>query len=181
MQKFVADQISLPMPLPAIFTMTDRNLTQNFCGAVIIRDYDHPTRETYARGIIRRAKGPILIAGDIGLARRLKADGVHVPQWQLSRLPRRMFCPKAWIFTVSCHSLLAMKRAQLHPLVHAVIVSPVFATKSHPETMPLGMVRFGLMVRQCRMPVMALGGLKRTDLQQIRAVGGQGIALRSGG
>ena len=167
--------------LPTIFTMTDHTLSQDLRGAVIVRDYDHPQRESYARGIMQRAKGSVLIAGDIGLARKLKADGVHVPEWQLLLMKKRVFCPKRWVFTVACHSLLAMKRAQAHPLVQAVIVSPVFATKSHPETVPLGMVRFGVMLRQCNKPVIALGGLKRTDLRQIRAVGGHGIALRSGG
>lgn len=168
--------------LPTLFIIADSQLQQNLQrGAIIIRDYDHPQREAYARGIIAQAKGPVLVAGDVELARRVKARGVHVPEWQLSRLPRRLFCPRGWIVTAACHNLKAIKKAERHGLIQAVLVSPVLATQSHPDAEPLGFIRFGLLVRQSRLPVIALGGLKRQKMAQIRGVGGYGIALRSAG
>ena len=40
-----------------------------------------------------------------------------------------------------------------------VFVSPVFATTSHPSARPLGRVRFGLLIRGSKCPVVALGGM----------------------
>ena len=112
------------MRLPSLFVLTDCHLVQDLRGAVIVRDYDHPQREKYARDILKQAKGPVLIAGDITLARRVKAEGLHVPQWQLSRLPQRIFCPPGWLITAACHSLKAIKQAQQNPMIQAVLVSP---------------------------------------------------------
>lgn len=41
----------------------------------------------------------------------------------------------------------------------ALFVSPVFATRSHPGTRPLGRVRFGLMTQGLKIPLIALGGM----------------------
>ena len=169
------------MRLPSLFVLTDCHLVQDLRGAVIVRDYDHPQREKYARDILKQAKGPVLIAGDITLARRVKAEGLHVPQWQLSRLPQRIFCPPGWLITAACHSLKAIKQAQQNPMIQAVLVSPVFATISHPHQQPLGVIRFGLIVRQSRLPVIALGGIKRAQIHSLRQWGAAGIALRSEG
>ena len=167
------------MSLPTLFILTDRHLKQDLQGgAIIVRDYDHPEREAFARNIVQHCKGPVLIAGDIGLACKLKAAGLHVPQWQLNRLPHRLFRPKGWLITAACHNLKALKKAERHPLVQAALLSPLFATQSHPEKQPLGLVRFGLLARQCTIPLIALGGLTQTQLPQIKHWGASGIALR---
>lgn len=41
----------------------------------------------------------------------------------------------------------------------AVLLSPVFPTRSHPGGAVLGPVRFLLLARQCPLPVIALGGM----------------------
>ncbi len=43
----------------------------------------------------------------------------------------------------------------------AVLLSPVFATRSHPGARTLGPVRFLLLARQSPVPVIALGGMTR--------------------
>ncbi|MGB7420010.1 MAG: thiamine phosphate synthase [Erythrobacter sp.] len=49
----------------------------------------------------------------------------------------------------------------------AALLSPVFATRSHPDEAVLGPVRFRLLARHARMPVIALGGM---DLAKGRAL-----------
>jgi thiamine-phosphate pyrophosphorylase len=41
----------------------------------------------------------------------------------------------------------------------AVLLSPAFATRSHPDARALGPVRFRLLAQHARMPVIALGGM----------------------
>lgn len=62
--------------------------------------------------------------------------------------------------TAPAHSLperIAAERAG----VKLLFVSPVFATRSHPGARPLGVARFGLLIRGARIPVIALGGMTK--------------------
>jgi thiamine-phosphate pyrophosphorylase len=62
--------------------------------------------------------------------------------------------------TAPVHSLkeaIAAERAGAKLL----FVSPVFPTQSHPDARGLGYVRFGLMVRNLNIPVIALGGMTK--------------------
>jgi thiamine-phosphate pyrophosphorylase len=54
---------------------------------------------------------------------------------------------------------------------HAVLLSPVFATRSHPGARVLGPVRFNTLARLSPLPVLALGGMTRARLRQVRAHG----------
>ncbi len=63
--------------------------------------------------------------------------------------------------------LIAARRAG----ARLVFVSPVFATRTHPGARPLGPVRFGLLVRGCRVPVAALGGMTAPRFRRLRPFG----------
>ncbi|MFN3435907.1 MAG: thiamine phosphate synthase, partial [Sphingomonas sp.] len=58
----------------------------------------------------------------------------------------------------------------------AVFVSPVFATRSHPGSRPLGIARFGLMIRGLQTPVIALGGMNARKARALRPMGIHGWA-----
>jgi thiamine-phosphate pyrophosphorylase len=53
----------------------------------------------------------------------------------------------------------------------AVLLSPVFATRSHPGGRTLGAVRFNRLARLSPLPVLALGGMTRARFRQVRAHG----------
>jgi thiamine-phosphate pyrophosphorylase len=53
----------------------------------------------------------------------------------------------------------------------AVLLSPVFATRSHPDARPLGAVRSLLLARWSKAPVIALGGMTRARARHLRALG----------
>jgi thiamine-phosphate pyrophosphorylase len=53
----------------------------------------------------------------------------------------------------------------------AVILSPVHATRSHPGARPLGRVRFLLLARRARVPVIALGGMTAERFRGLRVHG----------
>jgi thiamine-phosphate pyrophosphorylase len=59
----------------------------------------------------------------------------------------------------------------------AVLLSPVFPTRSHPGAAALGPARFRLMARHAQMPVVALGGMtvrtaRRLDWPRWAAIDG---------
>ena len=57
---------------------------------------------------------------------------------------------------VPVHSLRELARARQ---AVAALVSPAFATRSHPGAAPLGSLRFRLLAARARVPVIALGGM----------------------
>ncbi|WP_245653631.1 thiamine phosphate synthase [Sphingomonas pituitosa] len=58
----------------------------------------------------------------------------------------------------------------------ALLVSPVFPTRSHPGARVLGPVRFGLLVRGVTIPVIALGGMDMQQARRLRSLGIHGWA-----
>lgn len=101
---------------------------------------------------------------------------VHYKQHQLmdlhiGQLPIGLRCIAA------CHDLVSIQRAQTLGF-DAVILSPVFATQTHPEAHALGWEKFAEYAKTCDLPIFALGGLSQADLaiaQQHYAYGIAGI------
>ena len=60
--------------------------------------------------------------------------------------------------------------------VSFIVLSPVNATLSHPDTIPLGWDRFKELTKKATMPVYALGGMKVEILENAKICGAQGIA-----
>jgi len=108
----------------------------------------------------------------------LGADGVHLTSKQLADLDERPLDRNYWI-GVSCHSADDLARAAALELDFAVL-SPVLPTASHPDAQPLGWQQFGVWVEAARLPVYALGGMRRGMLDEAQGYGAQGIAGISG-
>jgi len=52
----------------------------------------------------------------------------------------------------------------------AIFISPVFATRSHPDARTLGRVRLGLMIRGLGVPAIALGGMSHARARSLRSL-----------
>ena len=66
----------------------------------------------------------------------------------------------------TAHSLREIGRANRWGPA-AVLLSPVFPTRSHPGGKPLGTVRFRLLAARSEAPVIALGGMTRKRARQL--------------
>lgn len=134
---------------------------------VILRDYDAPdraARAARAARIARRRGLRLLIAGDGALARRVGAAGLHLPQFQLgARPPNRR---PGWLVTAAAHDRRALARAAAIG-ADAVLVSPVFATASHPGARALGPHRLARLIDTSPLPVIALGGVDRISARRL--------------
>lgn len=106
------------------------------------------------------------------LRERVSAHGLHLDNTSLANLAEK---PEAGLVGASCHSLEDLQRATALGLDYATL-SPVAATASHPQAAPMGWARFAELVRQAKLPVYALGGMKQEDLGKAKASGAQGIA-----
>ncbi|PKD42378.1 DNA mismatch repair protein MutT [Methylomonas sp. Kb3] len=79
-----------------------------------------------------------------------------------------------WV-AASCHNLDELKHAEALGLDFAVL-APIQATASHPDATPLGWQALSELLEYINLPVFALGGLGRHDLNRALAAGAQGIA-----
>lgn len=79
-----------------------------------------------------------------------------------------------WL-SASCHNQEELEHAQKIG-VDFVVLSPVLKTQTHLEAKLLGWENFEQLVMLCNVPVYALGGLQKSDLQTAKLMGGQGIA-----
>src|SRR4029077_15900326 len=108
---------------------------------------------------------------DIGLAREIGADGVHLTAAQLGgRRPDLPWCG------ASCHSAAELRRAEALGGDFAVL-GPVTRDPTHPDAEPLGWDRFGEIAAGASIPVYALGGLLPRDLERARRWGAHGLAM----
>jgi thiamine-phosphate pyrophosphorylase len=117
----------------------------------------------------------LLIGADAGLAARLGADGVHLPE-RLAHVARRLKAAHpGWIVTAAAHSTRAA-RAALAAGAGAAVVSTVFESRSASAGRPFGPVRLALLVRAVGGPVYGLGGIDNKKARRLIDAGLVGLA-----
>jgi thiamine-phosphate pyrophosphorylase len=122
----------------------------------IYRHYHLAPEERVARWFelvrIARARGHACILADSSLtAREWGADGIY-------GAPRALYPTSDLLTLATAHSLREIGLAN-RARADAVLLSPVFPTRSHPDASTIGPVRFRLLAAHSEMPVVALGGM----------------------
>lgn len=131
--------------------------------------------ERFARAVVERchAAGALAVVnGDAALARRIGADGLHLPARSLMAADGR---PDFEWVGASCHSRAELEQAAALELDYALL-GAVRPTQSHPERATLGWPAFGELIVRLPLPVFALGGLSAGDLETAKAAGAHGVA-----
>ncbi|WP_233841133.1 Nudix family hydrolase [Dyella sp. 2HG41-7] len=116
----------------------------------------------------------LLLNGDIEGASRLgEGVGVHLKTAQVRSLAQR---PLPWSQPVaaSCHDQAQLTKSV--DLADFAVLSPVAATASHPDAVPLGWSRFQALTETASLPVYALGGMAPENADEARGYGAQGVA-----
>lgn len=157
--------------LPRLWLLTDRRNDAALESALshmprgsglVFRHYHLPEPERRARfrrlARLARARGmAVLLSDNSRIARAWGADGTY-------GAPRRGPCPLRLATAHDLREIAAANRAR----ADAVLLSPAFATRSHPATAALGPVRFRLLARHAAMPVIALGGMNRRNARRLK-------------
>ena len=124
--------------------------------------------------LARAAGARVILNGDAALAQELGCEGVHWPAAVLLAAKART---EGMLCAASCHDEAELARAAALGLDFAVL-GPVASTPSHPGAAPLGWARVAELLRATPLPVYALGGLERADLDVAIDHGAHGVALR---
>ncbi|HEY1288098.1 MAG TPA: Nudix family hydrolase [Burkholderiales bacterium] len=104
------------------------------------------------------------------------ADGIHFTASELMNLKER---PGGMLVAASCHSREELERAMQLEL-DFVVLGPVKATASHPHAAAMGWNAFAELAESLTIPVYAIGGLTRADLEDAWRAGAHGVAMIRG-
>jgi thiamine-phosphate pyrophosphorylase len=122
--------------------------------ALVFRHYHLPPAARRARfealRRLCRRKGVLILAA--GEARGWRADGRYGAPRDLGLSPG--------LRLATAHSLAEIAMA-VRARASAILLSPVYPTRSHPGAPVLGPVRFMALARQSPLPVIALGGMTK--------------------
>jgi thiamine-phosphate pyrophosphorylase len=121
--------------------------------------------------IARRRGHTVVLSGTVREARCWKAHGVYcapahagasaggvVPNWVAPGGLRPPPARGRALRLITAHSLREVAAAR-RARADALVLSPVFATRSHPGARTLGPLRFRLLAARAGAPVIALGGM----------------------
>ncbi len=101
--------------------------------------------------IARRHGHAVVLSGTACEARRWRADDAYGTGRQFA----------------TAHSLREIGAAR-RARASAILLSPVFPTRSHPDAPTLGPLRFRLLAAQAKLPVIALGGMNARRARRLR-------------
>jgi 8-oxo-dGTP diphosphatase len=122
--------------------------------------------------LCRKLDARVLINADMDLARAAGADGVHMPARQLMSVSQRPDFP---LVAASCHNAEELSRA-VDLALDFVVLGPVKETASHPGAACVGWQGFTDLIARFPLPVYAVGGLQRRDMDSAWLAGAHGIA-----
>jgi thiamine-phosphate pyrophosphorylase len=143
----MTDDDRLPDPVGAAQALPKGSL-------VIVRSRNAKRRRKLGEALRIQTHGLILLAADDPeLADHL--HGLHLPEAHARDAAHWRALRPHWVITVAAHSPRGLHASH----ADAVLLSPVFATRSHPKARPLTPARARLMARKALLPVLALGGV----------------------
>lgn len=146
--------------------------------AIVFRAFG--ANDAEARGhrlaTVARRRGLVLLVGaDPGLAARIGADGVHLPERLAARASPLKAAHPRWTVTASAHSLRAARLA-LFAGADAVVVSTVFPSRSASAGRPMGPIRLAALARAAGGPVYGLGGITNENARRLAGLRLTGLA-----
>ena len=140
--------------------------------AKTLSDIDYLALAKQCQSLCGQHDAALMLNADPGLVAEVGAAGVHLDSGRLASLSER---PDVKWVSASCHSPEQLRQAEKLG-ADFVMLSPVAATASHPDIVPLGWEQFQVLADLAHCPVYALGGMTSADLQQAFVHGAQGVA-----
>lgn len=173
--------------LPRLLVFTDPTRTPDLealaaglppGAALVFRAFGAPDAEAVARRLlkqVRARRGRLLIGADAGLAARIGADGVHLPERAAGRARALKTARPGWLVTAAAHSPAAARAARAAG-ADAAVVSAVFPSRSPSAGAPLGPLRLAQIARLAGLPIYALGGVNDATAGRLRDLPLAGLA-----
>ncbi|MBN1378454.1 MAG: Nudix family hydrolase [Gammaproteobacteria bacterium] len=146
---------------------------------ILFRDH-HLDRLTYRQLAVEiielcdRYNATCMLNTPIDWLADFKKKNIHMSAFRLMQCEKRPNSNKFFL-SAACHDLNEIRQAEKIG-ADFILLSPVKKTSSHPDTEGMGWEKFSDLVQNCSVPVYALGGMNKTDIDVAQSHGAQGVA-----
>ncbi len=149
-----------------------------------LREKDAPPREQldlYRRAARRTEafRARLFLTGRADLARAAHADGLHLPESEISVADARLSLGFHTPMGRSVHDIEGAQQAAAQG-ANYLLFGAVWATPSHPEQSGVGLDALRAVCQSVNLPVFAIGGVDAGNAAQCLEAGAAGVALISG-
>ena len=121
----------------------------------------------------KKTKRKFIISNQIDLAFKLRLDGVYLPSFNKNRYLKKYQKFKDFIIVGSAHSLNEI-RIKEKQNVEQIFLSPLF--KTNKSLKKLGIIRFNNLSKLTDKPLIALGGINKINIKQLKLININGFA-----
>lgn len=129
------------------------------------------------RQLTHKYQAKLIINDDINLALAVKADGVHVGQKDDNIHSVLKKVPNNWIVGYSCQTLEQVLEANKIEGISYLGIGPIYATTSKLDASePIGIDQLACFQNISQHPIVAIGGITRDNLAQLKTINVSGIA-----
>lgn len=153
------------------------------CSVVQLREKHATSREFYQLALsLKRITGyygiPLIINDRLDIAAAVNAEGVHLGQKDLPADIARAVLGEEKIIGVSANNLQAAINAELDGADY-IGVGAVFQTSTKTDTKPVTIDKLREIRSAVKIPMVAIGGIKRSNISQLNGTGINGVAVVS--
>lgn len=153
------------------------------CTIVQLREKHATSREFYQLALsLKRITGyygiPLIINDRLDIAAAVNAEGVHLGQKDLPADIARAVLGEEKIIGVSANNLQAAINAELDGADY-IGVGAVFQTSTKTDTKPVTIDKLKEIRSAVKIPMVAIGGIKRSNISQLNGTGINGVAVVS--
>lgn len=153
------------------------------CTVVQLREKNCTSREFYelalsVKNITDYYGVPLIINDRLDIAAAVNADGVHLGQKDLPANIARAVLGESKIIGVSANNLEAALKAE-NDGADYLGVGAVFVTGTKKDTKPVSTESLKEICSQVKIPVVAIGGIKRDNITLLNGTGISGVAVIS--
>ncbi|MGD9602033.1 MAG: thiamine phosphate synthase [Gammaproteobacteria bacterium] len=123
---------------------------------------------------------PFIVNDDPALARTCAADGVHLGNDELHRLPEALALKPSLFVGVSCYDSLDRARAAVAAGAHHVALGSVFGSSTKPGAPRCSLETLRTARRELAVPIVAIGGITPENGRAALDAGADFLAVISG-
>ncbi|MGN0335570.1 MAG: thiamine phosphate synthase [Lachnospiraceae bacterium] len=121
---------------------------------------------------------PFIVNDNVEIAMKCKADGIHVGQKDMEAGNVRALVGDRMIIGVSAQSVELAKAAEKAGADY-LGVGAMFGTTTKPDARPLSKEVLKEICESVSIPVVAIGGINKNNIQELSGTGADGVALVS--
>ena len=147
---------------------------------VQLREKDLPPKELLALANklrdITMGKAKLLVNGNLEVALKAGADGIHLPQDTIPVTEVRRSAPDHFIIGKSAHDQESAISAAKDG-VDYIVLGTIFQTDSKPGVETGGIHRIKNVCSKVECPILAIGGIRPENINSVIAAGAYGAAI----